>query len=113
MSGIETSGRYRSLDLEYLVQDPLLGNERVERELPLDDILEDGRVILWSDPSGWDGIEYDEEADQCYYVNVARDAGVVEREELSAEEVAERIQRHIENPHAGGPGRFVRGATPP
>lgn len=111
--GIEERDRYRSLELKYLIQDPLLGPERVERELPLDDLLEDGRIRLWSDPSGWEGIEYDEDADVAYYVNVGKIAGEVQRDELSPEEVAERIQGHIEDPEAGPPGRFVRGATPP
>lgn len=112
MSQTQTDNTDRTVELEYAIRDPVTGPRRVEREIPVPGILEDGRVVLWRDPSGWEGIEYDQDADEFHYVNVSNQAGYVGKSQLSLADVEERIQNHIDDDVAGGPGQFVRGATP-
>lgn len=81
-------------------------------EISIPDLFIDGELRLWEDESGWSG--YLLEDGEFYAVNTRRD-----REDWTRKmRVGERavrlaVEQHIEDPAAGGPGRFVRGCQPP
>lgn len=90
----------------------------------VEDLFENDELVLWSDAFGWSGFEREDgEFYECNYMNGQRatsqngyrdtDGRYLERERVSAERVVEKIERHIEDEHAGGAGRFVTRCSPP
>lgn len=87
----------------------LPGDYTVTVEIQIGELLDDGRLVFWRDGSGWDGLILEE--GRLKYVN--QGAQRVMEKLQSVEEAEKRIQAHIDDPIAGGKGRFERGATPP
>ncbi len=82
------------------------------RELPVRDLFRSNELRLWEDAAGWSG--YLLEDDQFYKVNTHHDTDSwLTKRPVDVETVAEAIADHVEDPDAGKPGEFVRGATPP
>lgn len=82
----------------------------------------DGRLQLWCDSAGWNG--YERRGSEFYRVNVLLDTVVdgdhvtvesnyVVKEQVPPSDVAKAVRNHIEDPKAGGDGKFARGCSPP
>ena len=84
------------------------------RTQTVDELFEDDELVLWSDAFGWSGFERENgEYYECNYIRDGEHSRYLERECVPAERVVEKIERHIENEHAGGAGRFVTRCSPP
>jgi len=77
---------------------------------------ENGELRLWEDDAGWNGYlreETDEET-AYYHVNTRHDSDDwMRRVRVGRQAVLDAVQKHIEDPKAGGTGRFVRRCSPP
>ena len=86
------------------------------RELEIDDLLVDGRLILWEDGDEWSGYTREEIDDAVVYhrVNTFHDEeGWIDRVICGEQAVREAVRQHIRDPLAGEAGRFRRGCSPP
>ena len=84
------------------------------RTQTVDDLFENGELILWSDGFGWSGFEREDgEFYDCNFMRDGENSQYLTRERISEERVIEKIERHIEDEHAGGVGRFATRCTPP
>lgn len=88
------------------------------RELKIDDLFdENGELRLWEDTGGWNGYLREETSDgdtALYHVNTVHDENDwLRKVRVGQQAVRDAVIKHIEDPHAGESGRFVRGATPP
>lgn len=88
------------------------------RELKIDDLFDDNDELrLWEDTAGWSGYlrEETEDGDTAFYhINTVHDEDDwLRKVRVGQQAVHNAVIQHIEDPHAGEPGRFVRGATPP
>lgn len=103
-----------SVDVELdvdLENNALEATVTLTEEISIQDLFVDGELRLWEDEAGWDGYLLEDGA--YYAVNTRHDSD----DWTSKMRVGERavrlaIQQHIEDPDAGGPGRFVRGCQP-
>lgn len=95
-----------------LIDDPL-GTETIDRTVDLAELFgESDRLILFSDACGWNGIVY--EGGQFYAVNHRHDDDEpVSKNRLSLDDLREKLEVHIADPHAGGVGTFTTGCSPP
>jgi hypothetical protein len=77
---------------------------------------DDGELRLWEDDAGWNGY-LREEADEgiaYYVVNTRHDTDDWMRKvRVGRQAVLDAVQKHIEDPKAGGQGHFVRRCSPP
>lgn len=77
---------------------------------------EDGELRLWEDSEGWSGYVREERDDGSvayYRVNtVHSEDSWLEKVRVGQQAVHDAIQRHIQDPDAGGAGNLVRRCTP-
>jgi hypothetical protein len=86
------------------------------RELEIDDLFRDGRLVLWEDDAGWSGYvrEQIDDATVYYRVNTRYDEERwIDRTIVGERAVREAVRQHIRDPIAGEAGRFRRGCSPP
>ena len=72
----------------------------------IDSLFVDGELRLWETPDGWEG--YVLEDDDYFYVNTVQGRQL----RVGEQAVRDAIEAHIENPDAGGVGRFERRCAP-
>lgn len=78
------------------------------------DLFEGDELVLWSDRFGWSGFEREDgEFFECNYIRDGEHSRYLERDRVDAGRVVEKIERHIEDEHAGGVGRFQTRCSPP
>ncbi len=66
---------------------------------------------LWETDDGWEGYRMEDGA--YYYVNTTRDeADWLLKIRVGPQAVRDAIEGHIQDPDAGGIGRFERGCSP-
>lgn len=86
------------------------------REIDVDDLFRDGRLVLWEDDAGWSGYVR-EEVDKAvvyYRVNTRFDEDRwIDRTIVGEQAVREAVRQHIRDPLAGGTGTFRLGCSPP
>jgi hypothetical protein len=102
-----------TITVAHTLVDDRLGTFTVDREVNLADLFgPDGRLVLFSDTTGWSGIVYED--GQLYQVNKRHhDDEPISKEPITRAKLRERIESHIADPHAGGVGTFATGASPP
>jgi hypothetical protein len=86
------------------------------RELEIDDLFRDGRLILWQDHAGWSGYVREEIDDAVVYyrTNTRHDEDRwIDRTIVGQRAVREAVRQHIRDPLAGEAGTFQRGCSPP
>lgn len=84
------------------------------RTQTVEDLFENSKLVLWSDGFGWSGFERENsEFYECNYIRDGENSRYLERECVTAERVIEKIETHIEDPHAGGIGRSATRCSPP
>ena len=99
-----------------LARDTVVVTTTETRTQTVEDLFDgtDGRLVLWEDGFGWSGLEYEDgEFYSCNYIRDGEDSRYLEREPVSEARVREKIEKHIEDPHAGGAGQFVARCSPP
>jgi hypothetical protein len=84
----------------------------VTEEISIEDLFVDGELRLWEDEDGWSGFLVEDES--YYHVNTFHDADDwISKLRVGEQAVQNAVEEHIEDPQAGGAGRFVRGCSPP
>jgi hypothetical protein len=94
----------------------------ISLELSIEDLFveRDGReeLRLWQDGAGWSGYTREETDDGIayFFVNAMHDEDPEEwpqRIRVGEQSVRDAVKDHIEDPKAGGRGRFIRQCPPP
>jgi hypothetical protein len=86
------------------------------RELEIDDLFRDGRLVLWKDDAGWTGYTREEIDDAVVYhrVNTRFDEDRwIDRTIVGEQAVREAVRQHIRDPLAGEAGTSRRRCSPP
>lgn len=101
-----------TLDVDVVVdEDENLAHATIRAEIDIEDLFdENGELRLWQGEGWWEG--FVRKNGQYYYKNT-KILSWISFVRVGERSVRESIKRHIENPAAGGVGRFVRGCSPP
>ena len=101
-----------TLDVDVEVdEDGNVAHATVRDELDIEELFDEhGELRLWQGDDWWEG--FVRKNGQFYYKNTKLDSWI-SFIRVGERSVRESIKGHIENPAAGGAGRFVRGCSPP
>lgn len=106
-----------SIDITVDLDDGEITVERtVTESVTSGGLFNDGELRLWEDSFGWNGFEREEIDGEITFYRVnyaARTEEYATRREVSRGTVVAYIEEHIEDPEAGGAGRFRRRCSPP